>query len=140
MPWPLLVIVLATSLHLNPVTAHLGSGVLLAYLGALGLTLALEIPVVAWVLRRSPWQRILPAVVVANLLSHPALHFALPLILPPHPKGPFVLVGELLVFAFEAALFAAWVRPRPWPLALAASAAANLASFAAGLLVLPRGP
>lgn len=127
-------------LHATLLAEHLSGTLLLGYLEALALTLAVEIPVVAWVLRRSPWRRYLPAVLIANLVSHPALHFALPQILPPSPPGPFVLVGELSVFAFEAAFYAVWVRPRPWPLAMAASAAANLTSFAAGLLMLPGSP
>ena len=109
----------------------------LPYLTALALTLATEVPTVTWLLRRAPWQRVVPAVLVANLISHPALHFLLPRVLPVHPLSQFIVMGELLVLALEALVYLLWIRPRPWPLALAASALANAASFGLGLLLLP---
>jgi hypothetical protein len=108
-----------------------------SYAVALLITLAIEVPVVWWMLRARGWRRVLPAALVANLLSHPALHFLLPRLLPARPLGTFILVGELSVFLWEAVLYLLWIRPRPWPRAVAAAAAANAASFALGLLVFP---
>jgi len=109
----------------------------ISYIWALIITVVVEVPVVWLLLRRQGWPRVLPAALVANGLTHPALHFLLPRVLSPHPLARFVIVGELSVFVVEAAILLAWVRPRPWPLAIAASAAANASSFAMGLLVLP---
>ena len=109
----------------------------LRYLSALALTLAVEVPCVLVLLRDSPRRKVLASALAANLLSHPALHFLLPAVVPIHPIGRFILVAELGAFAFEAAVYLAWVRPAPWPLAIAASAAANAASFGLGLVVWP---
>ncbi|MBW2734764.1 MAG: hypothetical protein JRH20_20445, partial [Deltaproteobacteria bacterium] len=40
------------------------------------------------------------------------------------------------VFAFEALLYVAMVRPQPWTLAVVAAAAANALSFGVGLLLM----
>lgn len=109
------------------------------YLAALALTIGVEELTAVLVLGRSSWVRVVPAVFVANLLSHPALHFLLPRVLAPRPAAYFVLVGELAVFLLEAVIYLIWVRPRPWPLAGAASAAANAASFGIGICIFP-GP
>ncbi|MBW2736577.1 MAG: hypothetical protein JRH20_29670, partial [Deltaproteobacteria bacterium] len=103
------------------------------YLAALALTLALELPVALLILRKNR-ARVLLAGLVGNGLSHPALHFLLPMVIVPQAApGPFILVGELSVFAFEALLYVAMVRPQPWTLAVVAAAAANALSFGVGL-------
>jgi hypothetical protein len=59
----------------------------------------------------------------------------LPRLISVQPLGRFILVGETAVFIFEALVYLALVRPQPWTRAIAASAAANAASFAVGLLI-----
>lgn len=105
------------------------------YVSALALTVAIELPVVLLVLRGRKWRRTLLAVLLANGLSHPLLHFALPHALAPEPKGRFILVGELAVFVLEALLYWLLVRPRPRARAITASAVANAVSYAVGLLI-----
>jgi hypothetical protein len=105
------------------------------YLLGLALTLAVEVPVVLLLLRRRGWKRVLAAALVANLVSHPLLHFVLPRIVSPMARGQFILVGEIGVFVLEALIYWAVLRPRPWPLAVAAAALANAASYSIGLLL-----
>jgi hypothetical protein len=106
-----------------------------AYLIGLALTLAVELPVALLVLRRQGKKRALLAGLLANLISHPLLHFALPLLVSPAARGQFILVGELAVFVFEALVYLAVARPRPWVLAVAAAALANAASCGPKLLI-----
>jgi len=106
-----------------------------AYLIGLALTLAVELPVALLVLRRQGLKKALLAGLIANLVSHPLLHFALPHLISPAARGQFILVGELGVFVLEALIYLAVVRPRPWALALAAAALSNAASYALGLLI-----
>jgi hypothetical protein len=106
-----------------------------AYLLALGLTLVIEVPVALLVLRRRGWRAVLPAALLANLISHPLLHFALPRVLSPADRGTFLLVGELGVFVLEALVYLLVARPRPRAMAVVAAALANAASYAVGLLL-----
>jgi len=103
----------------------------------LALTLAVEAPVVLLCLRSSPWKRVLAALLVANLLSHPALHFLLPRLISMQQVGVFILVGEGAVFVLEALVYLLVVRPRTAALAVAAAAGANAASYLVGLLLFP---
>lgn len=96
---------------------------------AFALTLLLEIPVVLLLLGRG-WRRDLPWALVANGLSHPTLWFILPPLFSDYIV--FVVVGEVLVFAFEAVLYVVAVRNVR---GLAASVAANCLSLAVGLLI-----
>jgi len=105
------------------------------YLLALGLTLVVEIPVALLVLHRRGWRVVLLAAVVANLISHPLLHFALPRLLSPANRGLFLLVGELGVFVLEALVYLVVARPRPRAMAVVAAALANLVSYALGMLL-----
>ena len=106
-----------------------------SYLLVLLLNMAIEVPLVMLFLRHRGWKRVVPVAVLANLLTHPALHFVLPLLISTSELGRFILVGELGVFVFESAVYLLLVRPRPWPLAVAAAAAANAASYAVGLVI-----
>lgn len=101
------------------------------YALALGVTLAVEVPVVAafYPGRRA---RLALACAVATTATHLLLHFAFPALTPPG-LSPLV-AGELFATAAEAAVYAAV--GRDLPRALVASALANSASFAAGLLLL----
>jgi hypothetical protein len=103
------------------------------YLAALGLTLAVELPLVLLVLRRMPRARVLAAFLVGNLLTHLSIHFGLARLV----TGPvaFEVTAEAWALAAEAGLYFVASRPRsPW-LALVASALANGASYLVGLAV-----
>ena len=109
----------------------------ISYATALLLTVVVELPVVWLLLRQESWKKVLPAALVGNLITHPAMHFLLPLVLSSVSLGLFLLVGELAVFSLEVVVYLAWVRPKPWPRAVAASAASNAASFGLGLVIFP---
>ena len=107
---------------------------LATYLRALGLTLAVELPIVLLILRGAPRGRVLAAFFAGNLATHLTIHF----LLPRAHLGPaaFYAVAEALAMVAEAALYSAAIRPRsPW-LAVAAAAGANGASYVLGLLLL----
>lgn len=103
-----------------------------AYLAALGITLAVEIPVVAAVYRGQR-ARMAITCALATSATHLFMHFALPRLL--SPGGPVLLAGELIALVVEAAVYAAVARPRELGRALIASALANSLSYAAGFLV-----
>jgi hypothetical protein len=108
--------------------------VLTRYLVALCLTLIVEVPLVLLILRRLPWRRVLVVALAANLATHLAIHF----VLPRAHLGPvaFELTAEVLALAVEATVYAVALRPPSVWLAMAASAAANGASYLLGLLVM----
>jgi hypothetical protein len=98
---------------------------------ALALTLVIEVPIVALFY---PGQRLRMglACAVATSITNVALNFALLRQL--FAFDTTLLVGETLALVFEALVYI-WMAPaRGWPRALAASAAANLASFGVGLI------
>ena len=96
---------------------------------AFALTLLLEIPVVLLVLQRG-WKKDLPWALLANGLSHPTLWFVLYPAIPDY--WTFLVVGETLVFSFEAVIYALAVRSVR---GVAASVAANSLSMGVGLLI-----
>lgn len=102
------------------------------YLAALGLTLVIEIPLALWVLRGAGWRRILVAVLVGNLLTHPAIHFGL-FRLGMSPPA-FEAVAEALAFGVEAGIYWAVCRPPSAWDAVLASALANGVSYGVGLI------
>jgi hypothetical protein len=101
-----------------------------AYALALGITLLVETPIVAALFpgRRG---RLALTCLVASTVTHLLLHFVFPRLLPA-AVSPLV-VGELFATTAEAAAYAAMSREAGR--SLVASALANSASFAAGLLV-----
>ncbi len=113
------------------------------YAVAAATTLVVELPVVLLVARRvrlvAREGRVLAVAALANLLTHPALWYVpflwFPAALAPANYGLYLVVGEGAALLVEAAVY--WLllaRHRPW-LAVAMSALANAASYAAGLLV-----
>src|SRR5512142_1725984 len=101
-----------------------------AYLVALGITLVLEVPIVAALY---PGRRARLALVcaVATTATHLLLHFGFPRLL---PRGsPVLLAGEAFATLSEAAVYA--VFGRELGRALVASGLANAASFGAGLIL-----
>lgn len=103
---------------------------LAGYLLALGLTLAIEVPVVA-ALYPGRRRRLALVAVPANVVTHLALHFIFPRLLA--PGAPALFLGEAFATLAEAAVYA--VAGRDLGRALVASALANAASFGAGVLL-----
>lgn len=103
---------------------------------ALGITLAIEVPIVA---AFYPGRRLRMAVaaVIANAVTNLTLNGVL--LFGHWPYERTLLTGEAMALVFEAVVYAmvsGTLGPgRDWPRALAASGAANLASFAAGLVL-----
>jgi hypothetical protein len=119
------------------------------YVFYFGLTLAVELPLLAIALgRRCGVGRALVAGVVASGVTHPLLTFAWPLVVPPVTRDAWVAYaasGELLVVVVEAAVIyvvalrrerASRKRTRARLVldALIVSFAVNAASFAVGAL------
>jgi hypothetical protein len=105
-------------------------GFLASYLAALGLTVLVEVPIVAALY---PGRRVRMAATcaVATVATHLLLTFGFPRVLPP---GSALLAGELFATVGEAAAYA--VVGREPGRALVASALANGCSFGLGMLVL----
>lgn len=105
---------------------------------ALLLTLAVEIPVAAGWLRRSPegraiaLPRLLAVIALASLLTHP-LAWRAALALSPDGYAAGVAAIEVVVLAVEAVLLRALL-PIGWRAAFSAALLANVASFGVGLL------
>jgi hypothetical protein len=104
------------------------------YALALAVTLILEVPIVA---AFYPKQRLRMGIACA--IATTATNLALNLTLTRSQLGwdATLVTGESLALVLEAAVYAyvAQRDERGWPRALAASAAANLASYGAGLLL-----
>jgi hypothetical protein len=108
------------------------------YAVALLLTLAIEIPIVAAGLAR--WYRVpvprgIMIALVASLLTHPVVWFALPASLVPSLGTlGYLLVAEAFAWLAEAAIFWAGTRADPVGLLLL-SLIANITSFTVGGLL-----
>jgi len=106
-----------------------------AYLLVFLLNMVLEIPVALLVLRKAcPLGMALLACIAGNALTHPAIHFGLPLILSTASRPTFIIIAECLVLATETLLYLLISKPSPRILALAAAAGANLLTYVVGLL------
>lgn len=101
------------------------------YLLALGLTLAVEVPVVAAFF---PGRRLRLAAVcaTATTVTHLLLHFGFPALLPRAVSA--LWFGEAFATLAEAGAY--WLAARQPGRALAASAVANSLSFVAGVALL----
>lgn len=100
------------------------------WLLAIGLTLCVEVPVYAWLLR-TPWRRRLIAAFGTSVLTHPYVWFVLPTALMPFiGYWGYVAVAELFAFAVEAAVCV--VLGSKWRRASLASLVANGLSFGMG--------
>jgi hypothetical protein len=110
---------------------------LLRYLVALGLTLAVEVPLVVFALRygcRVPAGRAARLATAVNLATHPVLWWSLALG-PAGPAYPLVLTGaESAACAVEWALLR-WRVGHDGPFLAVVAVGANAASVAAGLLL-----
>jgi hypothetical protein len=105
------------------------------------LTLVVEAPVVALLLRR--WEpsrpRLLVLIVFANLASHPAVWFVFSQLLDIGTQD-YVLAVEAWAIASEALFYSAAIRGLPVRQAIVASLVANTASYLVGLLAVALWP
>lgn len=109
---------------------------LLPWASAFCWTLAIETPIYALALRSVSTRRFAPVVValLANLSTHPAFSAWIVAYAPEHSE---ILVAELAIALFEAALVYVALRQRCSPLrALASAAMANSTSYLVGELLL----
>jgi hypothetical protein len=100
------------------------------------LTVVVELPVAGYLLRDAAHDnlRLLLLVVFANLATHPVVWFVATQVLE-YGTPSYTLGAEVWAVAAEAVFYWAAIRGLSARRALAASAAANAASFAVGLLV-----
>jgi len=97
------------------------------------LTLASELPIVLLVTPAAHRRRLLPWFFVANATSHPALWALWPVLLSVSDDyHTTLLLGEAIVFSYEALIYAAVL----WhPRGVAVAVAANAASMLLGLII-----
>ena len=101
---------------------------------AFALTLTLETAVLlVFFWHRAPRWRIVLTALVANAVTHPVVWFVLPKLMTSY--GAYIVVAETWAVLAEVPILVAMLRPRPWYVALSASALANLASYGCGLLL-----
>jgi hypothetical protein len=109
---------------------------ILAYLEAFSLTILVESGAALVILRKkSRFDRIIISALCGNVLSHPLIHFVLPHLISPRQSGLFILVSEIFAFAVETLCYLFIARPSPRIYSVAASAGANLLSYAVGLMI-----
>jgi hypothetical protein len=106
------------------------------WFAAFVLTVAVEIPIAGYLLRRAEPERLrlLALVVFANLTTHPIVWYVITqLLLVGTPE--YVLVAEAWAVAVEAVFYAVAFRGLDPRRAIAVAVAANAASFVAGRIV-----
>ena len=119
---------------ISPFTSN---GTRMPQAAALLLSLLTEAPAAALVTRGLRWgsaPRAAVAAVLGTCATHPVLWEVLWELIPDLGYWPAVAIGEAGVVAIEA-LFYGLLLPLSWGRALAVSAAANAASFGAGLAI-----
>jgi hypothetical protein len=106
------------------------------WFAAFVITVALEAPVILFLLRRAESQvlRLGLLVLFANLATHPVVWFVITQLLLVGTPG-YVLVAETWAIAAEAVFFVAAIRGLSVRRAISAAVAANATSFLAGRLV-----
>jgi hypothetical protein len=100
---------------------------------ALAVTLVIEVPIVA-AFYRGDRVRMAITAVLANIATNLAMNALL--VHRVLPYNPTLLAGEGVALVAEAVVYGLVAPGRDWAKAITASAAANLASFAAGLILL----
>lgn len=107
------------------------------WFGAFLLTLAVEVPLLVVMLRRTQCGRLRLAAlaVFANLGTHPAVWFVFTQLFLAGTVE-YVVASELWAVAVEAVFYAVAVSATGWRRALAASVVTNAASFLAGHIAL----
>jgi len=98
------------------------------------LTVTLETLVVFLFFRKdTPLSRILIAGVLANAVTHPFVWFLFPRLATTY--GTYILMAEIFAFVIEIPIIFLIIRPKPWYMSIAASAAANGVSYGVGILL-----
>ena len=104
------------------------------------VTLAVELPIAAWLLRQAEPDllRRCALVIFASLLTHPAVWFIFTqLFLVGTPE--YVLASEAWAVGLETIFYAVTIRALTWRRALFVAAVANVASFAVGRVLVAFG-
>ncbi len=106
------------------------------WFAAFVITLALEAPVVLFLLRRDEPSRLRLGLLVAfaNLATHPVVWYVITQLLLVGSPG-YVLAAETWAIAAEAVFFAIAIRGLSWRRAIAVAVAANATSFVVGRLI-----
>jgi len=104
-----------------------------AWFIAFCLTVAIEIPIVAWLSRRAELRlrRRVAITLLGNVLSHPAVWFIFPAL--GLAWGVTTAISEVWAWLLEAVLYRFTLGQMTWRPALAISLIANAASFGVGL-------
>lgn len=98
------------------------------------LTVTIELAVLLLVLRAERRTgRVIAAALVGNVLTHPIVWFVLPQVFSTY--AAYIIAAEVFAFVAEVPVILALVRPSPWYRAIGASALANGASYATGLIL-----
>lgn len=106
------------------------------YLFALFLTLTIESLLFLLLTRKSiPPGKALLSCFAANLVTHPLVWFAFPVLGPYIGYPAQIAVSELFAFSAEALIYTQLLRPMRLEEAAAISLICNLASFAIGLAI-----
>ncbi len=106
------------------------------WFAAFVLTLAVEVPIVAWLLRRAEpvlWRRVALAV-FANLVTHPAVWYVFSQLFVVGTVE-YTLAAEAWAIAAEAVFYAVVIRGLGVPRAVVVAVVANGASFAVGRII-----
>lgn len=106
------------------------------WFAAFVITVAIEVPIVALILRRSEPDlvRLVTLIVFANLATHPVVWYVLTqLLLVGTPS--YTLVAETWATAAEAVFYAAAIRGLPWQRAVVVAVAANATSWLGGRVI-----
>jgi hypothetical protein len=106
------------------------------WFAAFVLTLLVEAPLVAFLLRRAEpdLTRLGVLIVFANLATHPVVWYVISQLLLVGTPG-YTLVAETWAIAAEAVFYGAAIRDLSWRRAVAVAVAANATSFGVGQLV-----
>ena len=111
------------------------------WLAAFVLTLAIEVPLVAFLVRRveSDLIRLVILIVFANLATHLAVWYVITQLLLVGTPG-YTLVAETWAFAAEAVFYWAAIRGLSFRRAIYVALVANLSSFVVGRLIVVPWP
>lgn len=98
------------------------------------LTIALETAVLFLFFRKdTALSRIFIAGVLANAVTHPFVWFLFPRFATSY--GSYILMAEMFAFFLEVPIIYLIIRPKPWYMSIAASAAANGVSYGVGMIL-----
>ena len=108
------------------------------YLPSLLFTLAVELPLLALLLRtRCDWRKAVLAGVIGTGVMHPSLWYLWPHLFESYSL--YIITGELLVLGVEAVVIHLVAKPGSFALALGVSGLVNAASYLGGALLKSAG-